>query len=395
MAVGRRSSKRALQKVLGQDANVNAANPLPVDNATAQADMEEALRTVLGRAANISGDNPSLSFPLSEYSVLAPHATGLMNTHFFTPATPSVPASDYWSSDVFTVPGERIIYTRRAYKYPFLTTRIIWTPITEGAPIQFFTLEPGTAAAIYGFIHGLLVGVDTLYLRVGADSYDITAIAPADWTTAWHRYTIVKFPGGAEYYIDSDLVGVSFGGSGIVLGIVAAVNINDVLFIVTRTDINRFNRTEYLHGMIAIEGAFATEQSFQVSSRYFRLLSNEGVLSRSYRVIDEATLAVSTTTTLADCGPVLAQGNVSLTAECIYPDVALVADMRVDIYSSADGANYDTNPLYSFTLPFVQDSTERKTVELSPKARFLKALITNQDATSELADVRLTVSLGG
>ena len=117
---------------------------------------------------------------------------------------------------------------------------------------------------------------------------------------------------------------------------------------------------------------------------------------QSFSVLSLDSLAPGATSALADCLLLMLNGErFTITAECIYPDVASMANMKVDIYPAYAPWGYDTVPISSFELPFVQNSTQRKTVELDPKVRFLKVRVTNQDATNILLDVKVMATLGG
>ncbi|GAF74310.1 unnamed protein product, partial [marine sediment metagenome] len=116
------------------------------------------------------------------------------------------------------------------------------------------------------------------------------------------------------------------------------------------------------------------------------------------------TLTANTTSSLDDCIPVNMTGytRLALTAECKFADMASGDNMLVQIFSCPEPsitsygkpAFYDTAPFYQFEISFIQNSTEKKTVELNPTARFVKVRVTNQDTSNAISNVKIIATLG-
>jgi len=84
--------------------------------------------------------------------------------------------------------------------------------------------------------------------------------------------------------------------------------------------------------------------------------------------------------------------SLALTTECKYH--ANASGLRVHVASSYDGMNYDDVDLYSFDIPVKSGKTVRKTVELTPKVRFVKVMVENLDNSHEVSSLRVTATLG-
>ena len=85
--------------------------------------------------------------------------------------------------------------------------------------------------------------------------------------------------------------------------------------------------------------------------------------------------------------------SLALTAECKYRTDAKKG-LKVHVVSSYDGINYDDFDLYVFDVPVRAGKTIRKTVELSPKVRFVKVIVENLDEACEANSIKVTATLG-
>jgi len=112
-------------------------------------------------------------------------------------------------------------------------------------------------------------------------------------------------------------------------------------------------------------------------------------------ILNIASLKAGTTSLLKDCPPISLEhsSSLALTAECTY-DAAAKAGLRIHVRASYDGINFDTTDLYTFDNDFEPGQARRKTVELSPKVRFIKVLAENLSDAHDIKDVQVTATLG-
>ncbi len=112
-------------------------------------------------------------------------------------------------------------------------------------------------------------------------------------------------------------------------------------------------------------------------------------------VLNRASLRAGETSTLKDCPPISLESSSSLalTAECTY-DAGAKVGLRIYLRSSYDGLNFDTTDFYTFDNDFEPGQTRRKTVELSPKVRFIKVLVENLSNAHDIKDLQMTATLG-
>jgi len=68
--------------------------------------------------------------------------------------------------------------------------------------------------------------------------------------------------------------------------------------------------------------------------------------------------------------------------------------MRVHVRSSYDGIIFDTTDLFTFDNHFEPGGTVRKSVDLSPKVRFVKVLVGNLSKIHDITSVKVTATLG-
>jgi hypothetical protein len=106
-------------------------------------------------------------------------------------------------------------------------------------------------------------------------------------------------------------------------------------------------------------------------------------------------LRAGTSSKLEDCPPISLDfiSTLSLTVEGVYHAEAKQG-LRVRVRPSYDGVHYDTTDFCAFDNDFVPGQVGRKTVAISPQARFVKVLVENLDKWQDVAQVRITATLG-
>jgi len=82
----------------------------------------------------------------------------------------------------------------------------------------------------------------------------------------------------------------------------------------------------------------------------------------------------------------------ALTVECRFPSQAK-AGLRLHVRSSYDGITYDTHDLNTFDVKASAGKTVRRTVELAPKARFLKVTCESQEESSDISLVKVMATV--
>jgi hypothetical protein len=101
------------------------------------------------------------------------------------------------------------------------------------------------------------------------------------------------------------------------------------------------------------------------------------------------------TTSLERC-TVLSVSNVGLlavTTESTF-HTAVQKGTRLHVRSSYDGLGYDSVDLYTYDIEARPGKTVRKTVEFSPKVKFIKLLIENLDDAQRVSNLKVNVTLG-
>ena len=88
-----------------------------------------------------------------------------------------------------------------------------------------------------------------------------------------------------------------------------------------------------------------------------------------------------------------AASSLALTVECSY-DAEAKAGLRIHIVSSYDGITYNNIDLYSFDIDFKPGQAINKTIELAPKAKFIKVVVENLDKSQTADSVKVTATLG-
>ncbi len=88
-----------------------------------------------------------------------------------------------------------------------------------------------------------------------------------------------------------------------------------------------------------------------------------------------------------------AASSLALTIECSY-DAGAKAGLRIHIRSSYNGIKYNNIDLYNFDIDFKPGQTINKTIELAPKAKFIKVIVENLDNLQPVNSIKLTATLG-
>lgn len=88
-----------------------------------------------------------------------------------------------------------------------------------------------------------------------------------------------------------------------------------------------------------------------------------------------------------------AASSLALTVECNYHADAK-AGLRLHIRSSYDGINYSNIDLYNFDVDFKPGQIINKTIELTPKVRFVKVIVENLDRSHKAKSVKVTATVG-
>lgn len=101
-------------------------------------------------------------------------------------------------------------------------------------------------------------------------------------------------------------------------------------------------------------------------------------------------------TPLETCPPIGIENTdrFALTVECNHADQAK-RGLRVHLFHSANGLEYDTEPLHSFNNHFRHGQLSRKTAAFDSATRFVKVALENKDEMCAATDVRVVATLSG
>jgi len=126
------------------------------------------------------------------------------------------------------------------------------------------------------------------------------------------------------------------------------------------------------------------------------------VMQRPFRLdmplLQQDKLAAGAVTSMSrDESPVVALSHVTsavITAECTY-NASAANGTRLHVRSSPDGIQFDTVDLHTFEPKFEAGSTVRQTFPFTPSTKFIKVLVENLDASHDVANLKVAVTLGG
>jgi len=137
-------------------------------------------------------------------------------------------ASDYWKQTdptdpfvgTYTLPSSLtkvLIQSRPAYSHSFLTLRCHGFPDLSKYSAEpystFLNFGLGAKDLGNGAVWFSLKNNNQLYAMAGGIWNDleveITSLLPADYMTAWHRYSIIMTENIAEFFVDYDLVAIA------------------------------------------------------------------------------------------------------------------------------------------------------------------------------------------
>ncbi len=113
-------------------------------------------------------------------------------------------------------------------------------------------------------------------------------------------------------------------------------------------------------------------------------------------ILDEATIAASATTVLADCTAIDLSnglGKMTLTIEATY-DAAAVLGIKVHLRTSYDNTDYDTEDWDSWSANFAAGTSIRQTKHYDTSPMYLKVLIENLDGAQPVTDVKVILVVG-
>jgi len=113
-------------------------------------------------------------------------------------------------------------------------------------------------------------------------------------------------------------------------------------------------------------------------------------------VLDEASIAASTTTALGDCDTIdlsAGAGTLAITVEATY-NAGATQGIRIHVRSSYDGTNFDTEDWDVWTPAFSAGGTIRETKNYDTDPYALKVLVENLDGAQAVTDVKIIVTVG-
>ncbi len=115
----------------------------------------------------------------------------------------------------------------------------------------------------------------------------------------------------------------------------------------------------------------------------------------AFPVLHDITLDPGKSSRLAECLPIglEAATSLSIVTECTY-DQKAKAGLRLHVRASDDGVHFDTVDLYTFDIDLQPGKTTRKTVEISPHAKFIKVIVENLDKSQSVKSLNVTATVG-
>lgn len=113
-------------------------------------------------------------------------------------------------------------------------------------------------------------------------------------------------------------------------------------------------------------------------------------------VLDEASIALATTTVLGDCTAIDLSGGpdtLALTVEATYNGAA-TQGIKIHIRPSHDGTDYDTIDWDSWNPSFTAGATIRQTKHYDTSPMYIKVLVENLDPAQTVTDVKIIATVG-
>ncbi|MCX6621292.1 MAG: hypothetical protein NTY38_09465 [Acidobacteria bacterium] len=112
-------------------------------------------------------------------------------------------------------------------------------------------------------------------------------------------------------------------------------------------------------------------------------------------VLSLESLAPRQSSRIQDCLPIGMEtaSSLALSVECAYVSAARVG-LSLHVRGSDDGVNYDTIDLRRFEISLDAGKSVRKTMELSPKVRFVKVIVDNLDESQAVRSVNVKATVG-
>lgn len=113
-------------------------------------------------------------------------------------------------------------------------------------------------------------------------------------------------------------------------------------------------------------------------------------------ILDEASIALSTTTALGDCAAIDLSGGpatLTLTVEATYSGAA-TQGIKIHIRTSHDGTDYDTIDWDSWNPSFTAGATIRQTKHYDTSPVYVKVLVENLDPAQTVTDVKVIATVG-
>jgi len=152
----------------------------------------------------------------------------------------------------------------------------------------------------------------------------------------------------------------------------------------------------YVYHTLRYISALYDEGDWETEHLAIQLLSTSPTFRIPFPILQMESLGPNQESALKQCCPV-SLDNASacaLTVECRFPSQAK-AGLRLHARSSYDGTAYDTHDLHAFDFEASAGVTVRRTVELEPKARFLKVTCENLDESGDISMLQITATVIG
>lgn len=112
-------------------------------------------------------------------------------------------------------------------------------------------------------------------------------------------------------------------------------------------------------------------------------------------VLDEASIALSTTTVLGDCAAIDLSGGpntLAITVEATY-NAAATLGIKIHVRTSADDTDYDTEDWDSWTPGFGAGTSIRQTKHYDTSPMYVKVLVENLDPAQAVTDVKVIATV--